>query len=227
MDIGALAHNPLVFIMEYTLIQIQTELEKRLPYRYHWQQKQNDTWDGYSAFIYETLRWETLLERMQQTIAAENLDKKKLFDYAANRWFNFWSAVGVEQIFSQLEGVKTVKNSKDNHKDFYIQGVPFDHKTSIFPKKFPQNVVYALQHKSELIAWLYEHQSKQKRYHLKNRLFVVVHSSNGDHWKLKANLTLLKTAIVNYINNYSQAQLQRLTFANGETALSDIIWVQE
>lgn len=213
--------------MEYTVPQIQIELEKRLPYRYQWQQKQNDIWDGYTAFIYETLRWETLVERMKQVITAEKLEKGKLFDYAANRWFNFWSAVGVEHIFSELENVDKVKNSKDSEKDFYLNGIPFDHKTSVFPKRFPKDFSYAFQHKKELIAWFYEHQSKQKRYHLKNRLFVVVYATNGAHWKLKANLKLLETEITKYVNNFSEAQLQTLTFANGETALSDLIWVQQ
>lgn len=213
--------------MDYALAEIQTELEKRLPYRYQWQQKQNDLWDGYTAFIYETLRWETLIERMKQVITAENLDKEKLFDYAANRWFNFWSAVGVEQIFAGLNGVDKVKNSKDSEKDFYLSGIAFDHKTSVFPNRFPQDFAFALEHKKELITWFYEHQSKQKRYHLKNRLFVVVYAANGAHWKLKSNLQVLQNEIIKYVNNFSQAQLQSLTFANGDTALSDIIWVQE
>ncbi len=213
--------------MEYSLVHIQTELEKRVPYRYQWQQQQNDTWDGYTAFVYETLRWETLLERMQQVIAAEKLDKGKLFNYAANRWFNFWSAVGVEQIFTELEGVEKVKNYKDAEKDFYLNGIAFDHKTSVYPKRFSKDFKYAFQHKRELIEWLYKHQSKQKRYHLKNRLFLVVHAKDGAHWKLKANLQLVKTEIVEYVNNFSEAQLQNITFVNGDTALSDIIWVQQ
>jgi hypothetical protein len=213
--------------MEYTLEQIQTELVKRLSYRYKWGQKQNDLWDGYTAFIYETLLWETFVERMKQVTTIEKLEKVRLFDYAANRWFNFWSAVGVEQIFSELERVEKVKNSKDSEKDFLLNGIPFDHKTSVFPRNFSEDFNYALQHKKELIQWFYKHQSKQKRFHLKNRLFIVVHATDGAHWKLKANLRALKTEIKKYENNFSQAQLQRLTFANGVTALSDIIWVQE
>ena len=150
-----------------------------------------------------------------------------MFDYTANRWFNFWSSVGVEQIFSELENVEKVKNSKDVEKDFYLNGIPFDHKTSVFPKKFTRDFQYALQHKKELIQWFYEHQSKQKRYHLKNRLFIVVHAADGVHWKLKSNLQLLKTEVTKYVTNFSEAQLQSLTFATGETALSDIIWVQQ
>ncbi|WP_432412245.1 hypothetical protein [Rasiella sp. SM2506] len=213
--------------MEYTLSQIQTELEKRVSYRYQWQQKQNDIWDGYTAFIYETLCWETLLECMKQAVATEKLEKGKLFDYAANRWFNFWSAVGVEQIFAALEGVEKVKNRKDSEKDFYLNGIAFDHKTSVFPRRFPKDFTSAFQYKKELIAWFYEHQSTQNRHHLKNRLFIVVHATNGAHWKLKSKLDLLQTEITKYVNNFSEAQLQSLTFANGETALSDIIWVQE
>jgi len=213
--------------MKHTLTHIQNELEKRLPYRYKWRQKQNDIWDKHTRFIYETLQWETFVAQMKQVSTTENLDKGKLFDYAANRWFNFWSAKGVEQLFSELEGVRTVKNSKDAEKDFYLHGIPFDHKTSVFPKKFPKDFNHAFQHKKELIRWFYEHQSNQQRYHLKNRLFIVVHAADGAHWKLKSNLQLLKIEITKYVTNFSKAQLQSLTFANGETALSDIIWVQE
>tara|TARA_R100000935_G_scaffold36196_1_gene56957 strand:+ start:59547 stop:60188 length:642 start_codon:yes stop_codon:yes gene_type:complete len=212
--------------MNYSLQEIQAELEKRLPYRYQWQQKQNDIWDKYTAFVYETLRWETLVERMKQVTIVEKLDKGKVFDYTANRWFNFWSSVGVEQIFSELENVITVNNSKDVEKDFYLNGIPFDHKTSVFPKKYPVDFKNALEHKKGLIQWFYKHQSKQQRYHLKNRLFIVVYSTEGVHWKLKANLQLLQTEIIKYVSNFSEAQLQSLTFATGETALSDIIWVR-
>ncbi len=135
--------------------------------------------------------------------------------------------MGVEHIFSELENVATVPDKKDAEKDFYLCGIPFDHKTSVFPKRFPRKFKDALQHKKELIEWLYKHQSTQKRYHLKNRLFIVVYAANGAHWKLKANLQLLQTEIKKYVNNYSQAQLQSLTFATGGTALSDIIWVHE
>ena len=221
------ANWTVVFVMKYAIEEIQAELEKRLPYKYQWQQKQNDIWDSHTALIYETLQWETLLERMKQAITAENFNKKALFDYAANRWFNFWSSVGVEQVFSELKAVEKVTNSKDSEKDFYLKGIPFDHETSVFPKRFKKGLSYVLRHKRELILGFYEHQSQQKRYHLKNRLFLTVHPSDGAHWKLKANVLKLKTEVIKYVNNFSEAQLQNLIFANGDTALSDIIWIQE
>ena len=56
--------------------------------------------------------------------------------------------------------------------------MPFDHKTSVYPSAFKKTLEYAKEHREELIDWLYENQSKQQRFHMKNRLFVVVFSSD-------------------------------------------------
>lgn len=156
--------------MKYSLVQIQTQLEKRLPYHYQWQQRRHNT----------------------------------------------WIAVGIAQIFTTLEGVNNAKNKKDFKKDLHLNGVKFDLKTSVFAKKFTKNFLYALQHKKELIAWFYNHQSKQKRDHVKNRRSVVVHAVAKSCWKLNAKLRVLKIEMTKYVNNYGPSQLQSLIFANNE-----------
>ena len=209
------------------LEHIAQELQKRWKYSYKWYRKQNDTWDGYTNFIYHTQNWESLIENIANVVAKHNLDKHEIFYYTINRWYNFWSAKAIENMFTQIEGVTPVKNQKDRHKDFYIQGKAFDHKTSVFPMGFGKSFDYAYNNPLEVIAWLYEYQSNQQRYHLNNRLYIIVYDKNGAHWKIKAKLGLIKTQIEKYCTTYHEEQLQTLTFATNKKTYSDIIWVIE
>ncbi|EDM45252.1 hypothetical protein SCB49_05582 [unidentified eubacterium SCB49] len=209
------------------LLFIEQQLKHRWDYKYVWKRKQNDLWDAYTSYIYKTQNWEDLIPKMAKTIKEYKLDKHELFYYASNRWYNFWSAMAVEQMFTEIDGITPAINNTDKEKDFFIHKKSFDHKTSIFPKGFGQDINYSKNNKLELITWLYQNQSSQKRFHLKNRLFIIVHNSNGQHWKLKAELSLIKNAIQNYMNSYHEDQLQKVIFAENKIALSDIIWVQK
>ena len=109
--------------------------------------------------------------------------------------------------------------------DFKISGIPFDHKTSVFPKGFNHSYEYSISHKQELITWLYENQSQEGRKHLKNRLFIVMYDGiEMQHWKMKSEVMQLKLAIDTYTNTFSVKNLCRLDFGDGEV-LSDIIWI--
>lgn len=212
-------------VKKLDLTLLESQLKHRWDYKYVWKQKQNNLWDAYTSYIYKTKNWADLIPLMAQTVATHQLDKHALFYYASNRWYNFWSARAVEQIFTEIDGITAVVDSKDREKDFYIHKTAFDHKTSVFPKGFGHGIAYAKNNELELIRWLYEHQSNEQRYHLKNRIFVIVHDANGQHWKLKARLSLIKTAVRNYVSSYHEDQLQKVIFAEDKTALSDIIWV--
>ncbi len=209
------------------LQNIETELKNRHQYSYKWFRKQNDEWDRYTKFIYQNSNWETLIRKIANVSEMMQLDKQQIFQYAANRWYNFWSAQAVEQIFTEIEGIEPVAETKDSEKDFYLFGIPFDHKTSVFPKQFNKTFEYAQNHKKELIEWLYKNQSTQKRHHFKNRLFIVVYAENGEHWKLKAEISLLKKAIQKYVASFKREQLHSFIFADGQKTLSDIIWVSK
>ncbi len=209
------------------LAHIEEQLKYRWDYKYVWRRKQNNLWDSYTSYIYKTQNWADLIPKMAKTVIDHKLDKHELFYYASNRWYNFWSAMAVEQLFTEIEGITPAVNSRDREKDFFIKQTPFDHKTSIFPKGFGHDINYAKNNEKELITWLYEHQSGEQRFHLKNRLFVIVHDINGNHWKMKARLSLIKTAIKNYVSAYHEDQLQKVIFAENKQALSDIIWVQQ
>lgn len=206
---------------------IEKELKKKHPFPYKWFRKQNDVWDRYTQFIYQIFNWEVLVRKINVVAEAQEINKEQLFQYATNRWYNFWSAKAVEWIFSETDGVQRATNVKDSEKDFYLFEIPFDHKTSVFPKQFNKTFEYAQNHKNELIEWLYKNQSTQKRHHFKNRLFIVVYDKNGEHWKLKAEIGMLKKAIQKYVASFKPEQLHSFTFAEYEKTLSDIIWVSK
>lgn len=211
--------------MALDLKYLAQQLQKRWGFDYRWGQKQNDLWDGYTNFIYKTAYWPDLLKLVDLTAEAYELDKNQVFQYAANRWYNYWSARAIEQIFCNLENVVPALNPKDRLIDFSIQGIDFDHKTSVFPRGFNQTLYYAQHHKKELIEWLYKNQSQQQRKHLKNRLFVLVFSENGEHWKIKGNLPLIQNQIEHYMGSFHRENLIKLEWPNEQASLSDIIWV--
>lgn len=198
------------------LAQLEHELKQRFtePY-YPWGRKQSNDWDDRTNFIYQTPSWNQL------KLNALGLNSE-LYKYAVNRWFNFWSAMGVEAIFCQLPGVVAAKE-KDRLKDFTIQGIPFDHKTTVFPKGYGYDLAHASIYPDGLAKWLYENQSTERRYHLANRLFLVLYASDGQHWKLKAELRAIKGEIEKYIMSFNPARLIELNL-NGGKVLTDIIW---
>lgn len=209
------------------LENMEMELKKRCLYPYKWYRKQNDRWDRHSRFVYKIRSWEALIKNIADTVEKEKLDKQQFFQYASIRWYNFWSAKAVERIFTENSKIQPVADVFDKEKDFYLFGIPFDHKTSVFPKQFQKSLEYAKAHKRELIEWLYENQSGQQRHHLKNRLFIVVHDKNGEHWKLKAELSTIQEAIQEYLSAFVPEQLNPMVFSDGQRALSDIIWISK
>lgn len=198
------------------LFDIERELKKRLDYPYKWGRRQSDSWDAKTDFIYHTGSFGALLDKTKNF-------SQELRDYAMNRWYNFWSAMAVEYIFSLHPGVVANKNKYDKWVDFTLNGISFDHKTSVFPKAYPKSLNDALNNKKDLIGWLYDRQSQEGRKHLKNRLFVLLFHKNGEHWKMKSEISFLKTVIDNYLRHFDKSKLQKLTLGK-ENIYSDIIW---
>lgn len=198
---------------------LEHNLKKRLTYPYQWGMRQSDVWDAKTNFIYTTKDFSELEEKTKDF-------EQNLKNYAYNRWLNFWSAVGVEQIFCAHQGIQAHLNYKDKLIDFKIGAICFDHKTSVYPKAYAKPLAQAVSDKSELIHWLYENQSQQGRKHLKNRLFVVLYSTENpsEHWKLKTEMTFLKEKIDAYVCRFSPDNLVELDFGDGKV-YSDIIWV--
>jgi len=209
--------------MESDLIQIEKELKKRLAYPYKWGRKQNDDFDRLTNYIYHISSFDNVLKETENKFRKDK-EHQNIANYALNRWYNFWSAQAVEKIFCSLPNVKPALDEKDRLVDFTIDGVTFDHKTSIFPKNFPYKIDEAIKKTSELILWLYKNQSQQQRKHLKNRLFIVLYSADGEHWKLKAEISWLKERIEKYMEGFNPHYLLKFPLEKNQETLSDVIW---
>jgi len=208
----------------YSLQKIEIQLKKRLQYPYIWGRKQEDSWDKKTNFIYKILDFDELLKHLEKS-NNKNETSQDLFNYTLNRWFNFWSAQGIEQVFQQLPEVIQEENHRHKFIDFYIKNIPFDHKTSVFPKTFPLSARKAYAKPEKLINWLYQNQSQEQRKHFENRLFIILYDKESEqHWKLKAELFWLKTLIENYIHNFSKEKLYKIEINESKTVLADIIW---
>ena len=209
--------------MDINLVQIEKELKKRLSYPYKWGRKQTDQFDRLTNFVYRISSFEEVLKEIENRFSNDK-EHQNIANYALNRWYNFWSAQAVESIFCSLPNVKPALDEKDRLVDFSIDGVTFDHKTSIFPKNFPYPIEEAVKKTNELIIWLYKNQSQQQRKHLKNRLFIVLYSSDGEHWKLKAEISWLKERIEKYMSGFNPHYLLKFSLEENQETLSDVIW---
>jgi len=209
--------------MDAELINIEKELKKRLPYPYKWGRKQNDEFDKLTNFVYRIPSFDEVLKETESRFS-EDKEHQNIANYALNRWYNFWSAQAVEKIFCSLPNVKPALDEKDRLVDFTIDGVTFDHKTSIFPKNFSYPIEEAIKKTDALIQWLYKHQSQQQRKHLKNRLFIVLYSADGEHWKLKAEISWLKERIEKYMEGFNPHYLLKFDLEKNKETISDVIW---
>jgi hypothetical protein len=209
--------------MNAELLNIEKELKKRLAYPYKWGRKQNDVFDKLTNFVYKISSFDEVLKETESRFRKDK-EHQNIANYALNRWYNFWSAQAVEKIFCSLPNVKPALDEKDRLVDFTIDGVTFDHKTSIYPQNFPYTIQEAIKKTDELILWLYKHQSQQQRKHLKNRLFIVLFSSDGDHWKLKAEIPWLKERLEQYMEGFNPHYLLKFQLEKNHETISDIIW---
>lgn len=209
--------------MDIELVTIEKELKKRLAYPYKWGRKQNNEFDKLTNFVYRIHSFDEVLKETESRFRKDK-EHQNIANYALNRWHNFWSAQAVEKIFCSLPSVKPALDEKDRLVDFTIDGVTFDHKTSIFPKNFPYPIEEAIKKTDELILWLYKHQSQQQRKHLKNRLFIVLYSADGEHWKLKSEISWLKERIEKYMEGFNPHYLLKFPLEKNQETLSDVIW---
>ena len=89
--------------IEYKEIEKELRLRPKLPYI--WGRKQSDDWDDKTNFIYNISSFYDLLRIVDKLPEA-------LKQYALTRWYNFWSAVGVESIFTEHDNVVPHHNKK-------------------------------------------------------------------------------------------------------------------
>lgn len=210
----------IAFMSQVSLIE--TELKERCKYPYIWKRVQNNSFDRETNFIYDFMSFDAVVEKINWKFRRRE-NKEDYFNYALNRWYNYHSAMAIEDIFCSLPDVIPAKNKRDKLVDFSIQGIRFDHKSSVFPKAFPASLEEARAHPEKLIHWLYKNQSQQGRKHLDNRLFIVFFNHHGQHWKLKSELSWLKRLIESYMEGFDKAKLISLE-VEGRKILSDVIF---
>ena len=207
------------------LKRLQIQLKKCYPFIENWKRKQNNNWDNQTNFIYKVKHFGELENRIKTNFEKES-NSEELRIYALNRWYNFWSAKGMETIFCSYLNVKPHSDPFHQHIDFWIDEIPFDHKTSVFPKGYNQTIEFAKRNPIDLLKWLYENQSKQNRFHLQNRLFLILYEKEGNHQKLKSEIDFIKPIIENYLKNFSFEKLQKLEFDTKKIAYSDCIFIE-
>lgn len=195
--------------------ELENELRARWTCPYRWNGKQTNAYDRLTRMIYRTPCFADARAQIERSIAEADIQI-----YALNRWYNFWSSEGIKAIFEQHPRVTPCPNRYSKTVDFSIDGIPFDHKTTIFPRAYPGGLRDAIRCPRALIDWLYENQSTEQRYHTANRLFIVLYASDGQHWKLKANLHEIGKCVNDYLDHFDPALLS--TLSNG--ARADCIW---
>lgn len=200
---------------------LQAELDKALKDFKSWGQEQNDHYDSYTKYIYSTKTYDELVKKTKMACQIySGLDYDRVFRYALNRWFNHMVSLYAEDVFTSHDIVEDEEDKYNKEIDFYIKGIPFDLKMSVFPKWFKHDIDYAMMHKEELIEWMYKHCSKEKRLHNGNKMFIVCYSSDGNHNQVKWNLQWVKEVIDEYMEDYDEHNLVVIN-----NSLSDVIFI--
>jgi len=190
----------------------EQEIKRALDYVGERWQKQNDELDNLTKFVYDIDNLDFII----------TICKKKEIDlnYALHRWYNFQCAEYHESLFCKNGAVKE-QDGRHKTIDFYINNVPFDLKTSVYPKKFKPNTdLSKRKNKNELIVWFYRNQSRESRQHFDNRLFLVCEDLAG-----KSNFDLIEEKIKAFINFSNKNGFNQIEI-NNRLIFSDIIWVK-
>jgi hypothetical protein len=161
-----------------------------------WGRTQNDAWDRHCQFIFRLRSAEGVRERAEHVAQEHHLDSDELVHYALRRWYCFWGARLAELLFLEHPGV-VAGPPKDHEVDFLIDDVPFDLKTSELPLAYADRLGDFFTDPIGVATWFYEHQSRERRFHEANRLFLVLVDADqrDEAWRLRADLPVLRSAI--------------------------------
>jgi hypothetical protein len=180
---------------------IRTELNKlrKMP---PWGRRQGDQWDRLSNFIYDTYTLSEVWHQVNVVGRAQGLDIRAFGAYTVRRWYNHHSHDQILQIFQAHPDVRPEENRKHRTIDFYLRDLPFDLKISRFPRAYPENIDYAKIKPHHLAQWLYENQSKERRYHTGHRLFLILQHTPEPQlsWRLRCDFANLERLIQNFLD---------------------------
>ena len=161
-----------------------------------WGRVQDDAWDGLSRFIYRLRTAASVRAEAERVARARGLEPTAFGHYALRRWYCFWGARMAELLFQAHPSVRPGP-PRHHEIDFTIDGVPFDLKTSEVPRRFLDSVEELTADPGRVASWLYEHQSREGRYHTANRLFLLLcdPAAPEEAWRLRADVAALRRAI--------------------------------
>lgn len=172
----------------------------RLAQEMRWGRVQNNAWDSRCQFIFFLRTAQNVRLRAEEVARQHGLDRGAFVPYALRRWFCFWGARMAELLFIRHPGVEAGP-PKDHEVDFTIDGVPFDLKTSEVPRVFLGRVDELLADPTEAAVWLYAHQSRERRFHAANRLFLVLcdRAFPEEAWRLRADVAALRASVDGFL----------------------------
>ena len=181
-------------------MSIRQELAK-LEHMPPWGRAQGDNWDRLSNFIYQTYTLQGVQSQAQTRARAAGLPVEAFEAYAIRRWFNHHTHDQILKLFYAHLEIQPEPNRRHRTIDFYLRGLPFDLKLSLFPRAYPQPLLYAQQHPHHLAQWQYDYQSRQGRYHTDNRFFIILHNQAQPElsWQLRRDFATLDRLIANFL----------------------------
>lgn len=194
---------------------IRSELAKleRLP---PWGRPQGDDWDRLSNFVYRVKTLPGVERQARARAKAAGLAVDAFEAYVIRRWFNHHTHDEILRIFYDHPDVRPEEDRRHRTVDFHFRGLPFDLKISRFPQSYPGSIQDARQRPHHLALWQYKNQSKQGRYHLSNRLFIILHNETQPQftWQLRRDFNTLQRLIKTFLDTPT---LLGLTVTNQHT----------
>ena len=178
-----------------------------------WIVRQTDILDRRTAFIYNC---RTIIEIDSQSQQGALSSDERI--YALHRWRNFkrheaWLSL----LFEQVPGIVRPENSYDKKKDFILstpnhQRLAFDLKVTRYPKALGAKVS-----DKTLAEWFYSNQSRQGRFHLANRFFVV-----GSPESLLYEVDAARNTVAKFVSNIS-GYTHEVSHLNGTQSVAVVL----
>jgi len=178
-----------------------------------WLIKQTDALDRRTAFIYNC---RTIIEIDTQSKQGVLSSDEKI--YALHRWRNFkrheaWLSL----LFEQISGIMRPENSYDKKRDLIFPTpnhglLAFDLKVTRQPRALSAEVS-----DKKLAEWFYSNQSRQGRFHLANRFFVV-----GNPESLLYEVDAARATVAKFVSN-SNAFIHEISHSNGTKSVAILL----
>lgn len=189
------------------ICNIQDEIKKALPYIKERWIMPNEWLNRDTNFIYNTNKFEKLIEYTRKYREQKWWDKRKIFSYVCNRRVNKICSFYCERCFEARPQVNKEDDKYNKFVDLYIDWIWFDVKITVFPKN------YEYKWKKELLEYLYQNQSNDYKVRSKNKIYVLLYSQDWEHYKLKCELSIIKKKIDCYMEQWNKNNLYKIEWS--------------